>query len=927
MASDPQLTNALQRLTQIMESMAQVSGLRTSGGLRPGDVDRRQSRSSSTTSADDKAAVERERQLEKYDIIMKKWVKNASAIYTKEHAQIFDDLSKSWQANTDGFHQLQENVQMFRQGLGKLGAQAERLVDGMGRFESSMAKSAKAQSLLYAEQLRNINTFKDFEYSAYLNKLTDAAALLEDGTKKALHLMDDATGKMRTDLNVEDFTRVLRSLGEFDATVKEALSKTGFGSVKDIMASGELTQGRNPKGSLSKADDAIVLLAQIAEAQGWGTKNPELRVTKEDGSLKDAPEILQMDLKALAEELRRTTAGIDVAGTHLKKTVEDFTFPFKRLLLSIQDAEGKKALKGAITDWAHNLSSAALMMKAWQKAQEAYAQAYEFNTAQVNQSLVQTVADSVKMGMSFGDTTKVLQENKRMMAIYGPGQFTTAFGGMQDDFKKFGFTLKQSAELIGPTVETAIAAGVNVRDPGQLTKFTDTMMTAFQSISGVVNISAKEFMDMNKELFKADGAFESLAGMDKERRQQYAQDLVLQRNRYILGGLEKDQAQQLLTLQRQQERESVKSRLSAGAKLMNAAMFSGMSIDDASRLMTLRNKGMRTTAEDDELANLQGTLGMALEQQRVNEASNNNGFTYFSDVFRDSNALESSDQQAMKLGMGAKMAQQAGANTTDAEAKRAGEAAKGSEAFANLATWVDRASNVINSAFLGAIGLSSLSLGVFSYQLSKASMRLSDFGGGGGPGALADALGGGGKNGGGGAGRAGKWGTALKWGGRLLEAAPWLIEGGMALSSMTDVQNAQKAGTISDTEAAKQRAGIFGGLAGGGAAAMIGGGIGQVLIPIPGVGFAVGAALGGLAGGYLGNAAGSAIGGMFGSDSKSASNKQLIPAEGINTPAQEGINQQTLNVVDKGTLEQLIALNATMTKAAESIEKLTMAQE
>jgi hypothetical protein len=67
-------------------------------------------------------------------------------------------------------------------------------------------------------------------------------------------------------------------------------------------------------------------------------------------------------------------------------------------------------------------------------------------------------------------------------------------------------------------------------------------------------------------------------------------------------------------------------------------------------------------------------------------------------------------------------------------------------------------------------------------------------------------------------------------------------------------------GTKETKERRRQGAigGALGGLAGGIGVGAIGAGIGQVLIPIPGVGAAIGAGVGGLLGGYLGEKVGSA---------------------------------------------------------------------
>jgi hypothetical protein len=99
-----------------------------------------------------------------------------------------------------------------------------------------------------------------------------------------------------------------------------------------------------------------------------------------------------------------------------------------------------------------------------------------------------------------------------------------------------------------------------------------------------------------------------------------------------------------------------------------------------------------------------------------------------------------------------------------------------------------------------------------------------------------------------------------------------VLGGAFGMAQLGNIEQQEKAGAISSREATAQRAGTVGAVGAGGAGALIGAGVGQVLIPIPGVGALIGGAIGGLVGGTGGYYGGKGIANLTTSGDKKENN-------------------------------------------------------
>jgi hypothetical protein len=751
-----------QNIASLTRSLGQMGGQQSFGHRTTPSGRPRQTPASSLFDDDDDISLRRgtiafksaKRAAKGYDQAAKRFLR-VSGDLSNEVADANEDLAAlrtSWSEGADSMHHMTERIDKFGTSAAALNNQATLIVAGMGRFTDELAKNTKAQSLLHAEHLTLINNFKEFERAAYFDELGKAVGGLQNlskATKDKLKVFDKATGNLRTDLGVEDFKRLRSTIGEVESSMKEVLSQTGFKSFGDLfnarqfnvspgdhLSPEEATRAAMGQDGASINRDAVARMAAMLQERGlFHPQNEAHNVLDANGQMRGNLE--NIDWEGLAQEIANLESTFGNTAHNIDRNTQLFQTALGRFIGSMNNAAGQfsamDSIKKMVTDF---LSSTAAFKFAARKIKEMWEEISDFNIAQIPASYLQVNKASVALGLSFKETVALMDENKRMLAIYGPEKFQAAMGMMQKTFQKYGYTMKQAAETIGPTVESAISAGINIRDPGELNKYADTMMDQFQKVSGMVKISAQEFAALNKTLFQSDGAFGIMLGMDTQRRNMYAQELVQLRTKYVAQGLEIQQAQELVKAQQEQQRGRLAERTGDAAKLMQQAMLAGMGSDQAMEVYRLASKGRRSKDEQARFTELTGQIGQEFEK-RTNEGYGASGNGAMGDIYnelRQDLQPSGQTQQIQRSGEQIQMAKEAGAQVNPDEQKKASEAAKGNESVAVLGQAINQVSSVINNAFLGAIVGSTAALVAFAFQLSRTSLLM------GGPGGLLSAL-------------------------------------------------------------------------------------------------------------------------------------------------------------------------------------------
>lgn len=823
---------------------------------------------------------------DRYDKDLKKFQKES----LKDAASSLSSLSKTWKQSARSMDGLSHAIDMTSGGMISSSKQAARLVDGMSRFTSSIAKTAKAQSLLYAQQMRNIGALKDYEKVAYYDEVRKSLEGLDAGTKRSLGILDEATGKLKANLDFSEAAEIRKTLGEVNASMMESLKSVGFddlGSlVKSIKAGGADVGG----GNASNERDAFLKIA--AELQARGVLTPTSVKSDVIAALNSATPseaLNNLDMDELTRAVEKFHRGLTVAAAGLDKTVDAFTNPLRRASAALKNTEGRlKAFENALA----YITSGIFLAKAKSANGELYRGVRDFNIAQIPASFLETNLASVALGLSMKDTVSLMAENKRMLAIYGPDQFRGAMGMLQQSFQRFGYNLEQSKDIIAPAIESAFAVGINIRDSSALNGFTNTLMNSFQSISGIVNISAKQFADMNSQLFNSEEVFKTLQGMDTSRRAAYAQEMVQLREKYFVNGMTLEQAQKQVELGQQQQRQAVQERLGDGAKLMTLASALGMGETGVEIFNLSRKK--RTAEEDAIYSNLLGSLGKTAEERiRSGYGESGLGGAGMALEYTVQNLMPSGAiGEMMTTSMRGQAIKAAGGAPTLEEQKIASARAAGNVNVAEVSQAVNQVSSLFKNDLVQAVYTSAgalVSLTISALGLTKKFASMS----------LGNSLGGG-------VGAGGKGGGAL---GKIVNAKTMGAIGvggaGMAASVLGEKLGGTT-GAITD---------ILGNVISGASVGMM---TGNPLIGLAG-------GLGGLAYGAYSNwgAIKGAVTPTFATPTMSL---PVVSSSSTNTPAGDSINTTSvsgiLDVRDSLMLEQIKQLTASMNAAVSILQKI-----
>jgi hypothetical protein len=613
------------------------------------------------------------------------------------------------------------------------------LTDVTSTFSSKLAKSQLASSLLTASLVSASDIFQQgsAEYDLYVSKLGKATEGLDKSILEAAGVWDETTKGIKENLRPDDFKDLRLKMGEAQTTISETfagLEKFGFkdaAGLQSVIDSGSLKEGGGvAQDALTEELRALTkTLVEKNQGSALGIKG-----TGENGEISDvdiekfAANTL-VAVKALEDFNNRvgsSAKALDTvavtANTTAGKALVQLQAKFGTLNAGLGTLAKHIATDAAIIANAHKTKDALV---------EGYKQLTDFNIAQVPASFGDVTIASMKMGMSFEDTVKFMQENKRTMAIYGAG-FGKLTGQMSGTFAKFGYNMKQAGEMVGPAIESGITAGIDVSNGDALNKFIDSSMESFKDISGIVDMTAKDYLKLNATLLDSQEIAGTMLGMDKQRSQAYAQDLIALRNHYIQTGLSAQQAQELVQTQKAQQREKVGSKYKDAAMGMAQMQATGASSEDATRYFQLMTNGNRSKEQDEELQGLAQKKVQAAESARQNAYDNNNAAGTGVDVLLQATQSSGGAAKMDELALKQLQAKKAGTDLSgegDTRARDAGEAAKGKEGVAILGNIVNSVSSALTNVFsVAAIGAAA-SLGGLAFQANMARTALGGKGG------------------------------------------------------------------------------------------------------------------------------------------------------------------------------------------------------
>lgn len=631
------------------------------------------------------------------------------------------------------------------------------LVQGTNGLTSTLAKAQRESSLLGASLLKSHSEISEnsLEYATYMRDLGKAAGTLDEVFLRRAGIIDETSKEIRDSLRAEDFSQLRLSLGEAQVAINEGVSHLGLGSFNELAGdTAKLEAALNKAdtditGGGSAVRDALIATAARLEKQGFDTG---MKILNASGQM-DADSVAKLgstDYVALAqaiaklnEQIGTSSAALDSEATARNTTIGAMNRQFRTLDGQL-DFLGRKL--GELASTAAILGS---LRSAGNNALAAFQDIADFNIASIPATFLDVQKASVKMGMSFQDTVKFMQENKRVVALYGNDAFRGMMTTNKDIFAKFGYTMKQAGELVGPAVEAGISSGLNVRSGEALNNYIDDSMKAFKSVAGIVNLTAGEYFKLNTELFSAQEIQGTLLGMDSKRALAETKNLEALRNNYIAQGLSAEAANALVKAQKAVGRDPVKDRIRDAAKIGMLAQQMGMSGAEGNRIQQLAMKGNLNADEQAEMTALTTKLARAKEEKRVDAYDRGLGSGFALDAVSEALSPGGSIGKLLADSSQLVVAERAQIGLTDAERAKTTVAAAGSENVASVGNALNSATSLIENNFMKTIwglGAAFVGLAAQSAWLMKTFMGLNGAAGGKGIlGAAGKALGGAGK--------------------------------------------------------------------------------------------------------------------------------------------------------------------------------------
>lgn len=681
----------------------------------------------------------------------------------KKTAKVHEETGKIVRDENDEYTEALQRVQ---KSLDNSGSALDDLTDEYQRLSrtsipeqhaiiESYSKASKGLTTEMGKGIRNASLFNaslisshtqlnenSLQYGTFLKNLGSSANKLDSGFLKAAGVFDAETKQIKEGLNADDFAKLHIQVGQAETALAESLGgvagKGGILSKSQEELAAAISAGREGATELRTklATAAAALMKQGFSVHEELDKNATPIKNDQDheiGRAVDASKLdeLMKNEKMLLEVAKRmgeisttnaTTMGQFAAqGRVASSVVGNLIDKFKNAGDTVVGFAGKLAEAGTIS---------ANFDKMKDGLKGLYKEMTDFNIAQIPATFKGVQWAAMKMGMSFEETVKFMQENKRTLALYGDGGFGALSGKLKDTFGKFGYNMKQASEVIGPAIDSAIGAGINIKNGDQLNNFIDKSMDSFKNISGIVDISAKDYMKMNADLLRNHEIQGRMLGMDKQRALAYQQELIAVRDNYVQMGLSTEQAQEMVKAQEAQQREKVTSKVREAAKGMALAQASGMSAEDSQRYFQLSLK-KRNPEEDKEFAKLSGSIGQAAEAMEQNASDQGGTGAYLGvQAMREQLQPTGGAGQIMNQAQGIQTAARAGTAVTQPEARAAGEKGAGNPDVANLGNVVNNISSILENNFSKAAVGAVLGLGGVALQSAFAARALGNLAGG-----------------------------------------------------------------------------------------------------------------------------------------------------------------------------------------------------
>jgi hypothetical protein len=763
----------LQAMSKLTESLVDTSRMMSSGGMSGPAAGPSSSRSGAVGNRNKRMMDE---ELRKNYEGLRNWGKGQRAINKllpklislqrttaeeqSEYNKVLSEYNERLAEGANHLSDLSDEVDKLRgQGVFRQQRALAILTKKTNSFTSQLAQNQRVSSLFNAALIESHSRIEEgtFEYEKFMEDMGKAAATLDKSILKKAKLVDEETGKLREDLTDADFSRLSQIMGQAQTSITESLSglkDIGISTFAQLSAAHErvsagaqihtdangnpltnLTSEQKAGNKLSAADgsamtrlnagltkmvgDLLIQGVDLGEeftkigVKGEVTADQLSQLNTLVSSQNDGGTVLIKRLKELDVSLATSTKNI---AKEARARNDEFAMMMTRISAPVAFAKDK------LVEALSAFSLGASLKNLGDKLGVLATQVTAFNIAQVPATFWAVNKAAMSMGMNFDDTVKYMQANKRTMALYGDS-FPALTDQVQKTFSDFGYNMSQAASMFAPTMENAIVAGIDTKDPLAVKGFIENSMNSFSKLSAIVDITGEDFAKLDTAMLNQQEVSEKLLGLDRDKALAYVKELQNLRQHYVEVGLSTEQAQQLIAIQQKQQREPVVAKMKEAAKGLMYGRQMGLSDEEAQRQFALNMNGNRNSDQEDELLALNTKLETNRAKKRQDawgpNGENFAGGTQF-DIIDQQLRPGGAQGEALTAAQKAALTAKANNGVTPGDTKAQQAKTKPSQTVAELS----QAANQLTTIFTSALGAAALAAATTLGMLALSSGKL-----------------------------------------------------------------------------------------------------------------------------------------------------------------------------------------------------------
>lgn len=490
-------------------------------------------------------------------------------------------------------------------------------------FDSSASKLSNSRDWIeLTRQMKLVNAqMSDFKDTVHQNSqalkdnLNKQAASIKGfmqimdnkGLDKAMQKINDL-GDSSSELGkqLKDASKNARDLGDYlDETSQslydhnEILKEHNVISLKDIKG---IKDKLDALKKLAKTDEQRVKLEEI-ESMSWSNaKKREIEILIEK---------VDLDKDELVVQRQRVSS--IVKNQAISNRVVDNT---KQMGSALVNAAGLSAFTSISV-----ASGLALMLSGAKQAWGEYTKLGSVGFSAIGGTIKDFFLLSknvIAMGLSMEAYTKMLSENKNLIARVGVDGFNNSITESQKILMKWGENTEEAARGALAFANASIAAGNKIKTSSDVVDVVNGMTDSFTKLKAISDENSESFSKHNLEVFNSTAMQIQFARMDKDKRKNMITDIGFERARLAQAGLNFQQQSAIINKTQDLLNGKVTDRFDQSGKMMQAAIMSGNG-DIAGRIRELMLMGGRaSSAQKSELSDLIARVMDSTDQMTIN---------------------------------------------------------------------------------------------------------------------------------------------------------------------------------------------------------------------------------------------------------------------------------------------------------------------